>query len=90
MRQPSRIAGISLISIIRRLKKTAQLAGVFPPDPDLTTQAQELFEQFFEAYESPNDAEKDLLAEAGGVSVEIVEDWCKWYFDNNLTITELD
>lgn len=62
---------------LRRLKTTAQLTGIFPPDPDLTRATQELFEQFYQAYGTPNDAESELLQEVGYVDAEIVDAWCK-------------
>ena len=61
-----------------RLKTTAQLLGLLPPDPELTRPTQQLFEQFWKAHGYPNDAEKDLLEQVGYVSVAIVDAWCKY------------
>ena len=63
---------------ISRLKTTAQLLGLFPPDPELTRPTQELFEQFWKAHGYPNDAEIDLLERAGGVDAATVDAWCKY------------
>lgn len=63
--------------IARRLKATAQLAGIFSPDPDLTRSTQQLFEQFYKASKEPNDAESELLQIVGGVDEDVVDAWCK-------------
>lgn len=63
---------------ISRLKTTAQLLGLFPPDPELTRPTQELFEQFWKAHGYPNDAEIDLLEQVGYVDAATVDAWCKW------------
>lgn len=63
---------------ISRLKTTAQLLGLFPPDPELTRPTQELFEQFWKAHGYPNDAEMDLLEQVGYVDAATVDAWCKW------------
>lgn len=61
-----------------RLKTTAQLLGLFPPDPELSRPTQELFEQFWKAHGYPNEAEKDLLEQVGYVDAAIVDAWCKF------------
>ena len=63
----------------RRLKITAQLAAVFPADPELSIPTQELFEQFFEAHGLPNDAESDLLQAVGHVEAETIDTWCEFH-----------
>lgn len=63
---------------LRHMKITAQLSGVFPPDPDLTSPTQELFEQFYEVSRESNDAERDLLSLVARVDGEIIDAWCKW------------
>ena len=59
-----------------RLKTTAQLIGMFPPDPELTRPTQELFEQFWRAHGYPNEAEMDLLEGVGYVDAATVDAWC--------------
>lgn len=63
---------------LSRLKSTAQLLGLFPPDPELTKPTQELFEQFWKAHGYPNDAEADLLERVGYVDAAVVDAWCKY------------
>ena len=63
---------------VSRLKTTAQLLGLFPPDPDLTRPTQQLFEQFWKAHGYPNDAEIDLLEQVGYVDAATVDAWCKY------------
>ena len=60
-----------------RLKTTAQLIGMFPPDPELTRPTQELFEQFWKAHGYPNEAEIDLLEQVGYVDAATVDAWCQ-------------
>lgn len=72
----SLVSGL-LTSRFRRLKKDGQLAGIFPPDPDVDLATQELFEQFYDSHGKPNDAEKALLEQAGHVNVETIDKWCK-------------
>ena len=66
-----------LIYIIRKLKVEAQLAGIFPTDPDLTGLTQELFERFFATYGVPQGANLEVLGEAGNVDDDLLEIWCK-------------
>lgn len=66
----------------RHLKATAQLTGLFPPDPDLTRPTQQLFEQFYLAHGIPNDAESELLQAVGYVDAEIVDAWCKFVLNH--------
>ena len=63
---------------------TAQLLGIFPPDPELSRPTQELFEQFFEEHGLPNDAESDLLQAVGYVDAGTVDAWCT--FDAYLSV----
>lgn len=74
---------------ISRLKTTAQLLGLFPPDPDLTRPTQELFEQFWKAHGYPNEAEMDLLEQVGYVDAATVDAWCTYEptYRSNLTLT---
>ena len=74
---------------VSRLKTTAQLLGLFPPDPELTRPTQELFEQFWKAHGYPNDAEMDLLEQAGYVDAATVDAWCKYeqFYGSDLTLT---
>ncbi|MCJ1255864.1 hypothetical protein MMC24_003682 [Lignoscripta atroalba] len=58
-----------------RLKKTAQLSGVFPCDPNTNRRTQELFEQFFQAHGEPNEAEQQLLALVGRTAANNVDEW---------------
>lgn len=64
------------------MKTTAQLAGVFPPDPDLTRGTQELFEQFYEVSREPNDAERELLSLVARVDEEVIDAWCKRFLSH--------
>ncbi|KAL6713547.1 hypothetical protein ACLMJK_009012 [Lecanora helva] len=80
--EPTDPGNSSLHSAVRhifeeRLKTTAQLAGIFPTDPELTRPTQELFEQFFAAYGLPNEAESELLQRVAFVDAETIEAWCK-------------
>ena len=61
----------------RKFKVTTQLAGISSPDAGMTKQTQELFEQFYDAHGTPNDAEKDLLVQVGYVNRNVVDQWCK-------------
>ena len=61
----------------RHLKVTAQLVGLSLPDAGMTKQTQELFEQFYDAHGTPNDAEMDLLVQVGYVDRDVVDQWCK-------------
>ena len=61
----------------REITKMCQLHGIIVPALDLTAQAQELFEQFFDRYGMPNAAEADLLCKAGDVDEETINAWCK-------------
>ena len=74
---------------ISRLKTTAQLLGLFPPDPELSRPTQELFEQFWKAHGYPNDAEIDLLEQVGYVDAAAVDAWCKYgpFSKRDLTLT---
>ena len=72
----------------RRLKQTSQLTGIFPPDPELTLPTQELFEQFYEQYGIPNDDEKFLLQNVGGVDLEVIDAWCEYNIHPNTERTQ--
>ncbi|CAF9943305.1 MAG: hypothetical protein ALECFALPRED_011011 [Alectoria fallacina] len=78
--EPTRRINVALRCAIQetwedRLKTTAQLLGLFPPDPDLTRPTQQLFEQFWKAHGYPNDAEIDLLEQVGYVDAATVDAW---------------
>ena len=62
--------------VFRQLKTTAQLVGLFPPEPEVTLATQELFEQFFQKHGLPNEAESNLLQAVGYVDAETLEAWC--------------
>ncbi len=66
-----------MLTCTRQLKTTAQLSGIYPPDPEMTVSTQQLFEQFYEAHGKPNDAEKDLLVLVGYVDGNVIDQWCK-------------
>ena len=66
-----------MLTCARQFKTTAQLTGVYPPDPQMTQATQELFEQFYKVHGKPNGAEKDLLVRVGHVNQEVVDQWCK-------------
>lgn len=45
---------------------------------EVSHQAQELLEQFFEDFHDPNEAETDLLARAARCHESVIWDWCKF------------
>lgn len=51
------------------------------PDPHITREAQELFEQFSDVHGTLNEDETELLATMEEVTEETVGQWCKYRLD---------
>lgn len=62
----------------RELRLTTQLAQLTPiDDPDISTRALEMLEEFYKARGMPNEAEEEMLMRFGGLSSKTLKDWCK-------------
>ena len=61
----------------RRLKSTAQLSGLFMPDPNVNRETQELLERVYERHGDPNEDEMELLTTMVGITEDTVRQWCK-------------
>ena len=61
----------------RQLRGFMRSTGLFPDEYNIPPSSQQVLDEFYGDHGYPNEAERDLLVQALGISREELDWWCK-------------